>query len=72
MRMKPMYHKALAPDMISQSSMVILACLTLLYSRLSFPMISFAFLDAFSIAFILADYSEATLFKNATHKLEVK
>ena len=58
--------------MISQSSVVILACLALLYCRVSFSKISLAFLEAFSIAFILADCSEAALFKKATHRFEVK
>jgi hypothetical protein len=31
-----------------------------------------AFLEAFSIAFILADCSDAALFKKATQRLEVK
>ena len=58
--------------MISTSSMVILACLALLYWRLSLPTISLAFLEAFSMALILADCSEAALFKKATQRLEVK
>jgi len=65
------FHKADAPEMISTSSIVILACLALLYCRVSFSKISLAFFDAFSIAFILADCSEAALFKKATHKLDV-
>jgi hypothetical protein len=44
----------------------------LLYSSLRFPKISFAFFEAFSIAFILADCSEAALFKKATQRLDVK
>ena len=65
-------HNEVAPAIISHNSVVILAGLDLLYSSLRFPKISFAFFDAFSIAFILADYSDAALFKNATHKFDVK
>lgn len=65
-------HNEVAPAIISHNSVVILACLDLLYISLRFPRISFAFFEAFSIAFILADYSEAALFKNATHKFDVK
>jgi len=64
-------HKAEAPEIISTSSIVILACLALLYCKFSLSMISLAFFEAFSIAFILALYSEAALFKKATHKFEV-
>ena len=63
---------ALAPEMISTSSMVILACLALLYCRVRASKISLAFLEAFSIAFILADCSEAALFRKATQRLEVR
>ena len=45
--------------MISTSSIVILACLALLYFRVNLDKISPAFLDAFSIAFILALCSQA-------------
>lgn len=65
-------HRAEAPEIISTSSIVILACLALLYLRVSLSKISPAFLEAFSIACILADYSEAALFKKATQRLEVK
>jgi len=34
-------------------------------------MISFAFFDAFDMAFILALYSEATLLRNATQRFAV-
>ena len=67
-----MSQRADAPEIISHSSMVILACLALLYCKFSFSMISLAFLDAFSIAFILALCSEAALFRKATHRFEVK
>ena len=66
------FHKAEAPEIISQSSYVIFACLNELNCRVSFSEISFAFFDAFSIAFILALISEAALFKNATHKFDVR
>jgi len=55
----------LAPDIISSNSVVILAYLALLYYKVSFSSISPAFLDAFSIAFILEDYSLAKACKNA-------
>ncbi len=58
-------HTAAAPEMISHSSMVILACLALLYSKVKFVKISPAFFEAFSIAFILALCSEAMLFNIA-------
>jgi hypothetical protein len=61
-----------APEMISTSSIVILACLALLYSRVRPSRISPAFFEAFSIAFILADYSEAALFKRATQRFDVR
>jgi len=64
-------HKAEAPEIISTSSIVILACLALLYCKYSLSMISLAFFEAFSIAFILALYSEAALFNNATQMFEV-
>jgi hypothetical protein len=47
-------HTAAAPEIISHNSMVILACLALLYSKVSLVKIYPAFLEAFSIAFILA------------------
>ena len=50
-----------APEMISQSSIVILACLALLYSKVKAVKISPAFLEAFSMAFILELCSEAML-----------
>lgn len=56
---------AAAPDIISHNSKVILAYLTLLYSYVRRSSISPAFLDAFSMAFILDDVSLAKLFKNA-------
>lgn len=56
---------AAAPEMISQSSIVILACLALLYSRVRFSKISPAFLEAFSIAFIRELCSDAMLLSNA-------
>jgi hypothetical protein len=56
-------HTADAPEMISHNSIVILACLALLYSKVNFSTIYPAFLEAFSIAFILALCSEAMLFK---------
>lgn len=59
------YHTAAAPEIISHSSMVILACLALLYSRVRASRISPAFLEAFSIAFIRALCSEAMLFRMA-------
>lgn len=59
-----------APDIISTNSIVILACLAVLYYSLSLSTISPAFLEAFSIAAILALYSDAKLFKKATHKFE--
>jgi hypothetical protein len=52
-------YKADAPEMISTSSIVILACLALLYFSVNFYKISPAFLEAFSIAFILALCSQA-------------
>jgi len=68
----PHIQRAEAPEMISQSSMVILACLALLYYKSSLPLISLAFFDAFSMAYIRADISEAALFRKATHRLDVK
>jgi len=65
------FHKAEAPEIISHSSAVILACLNELNCKVSFSEISLAFLDAFSIAFILALISEAALFKKATQRFEV-
>ena len=65
-------YNADAPDIISQSSIVILAYLALLYCKLSLSIISLAFFDAFSIAFILALISEAALFRKATHKFEAR
>lgn len=62
--------RAEAPEIISTSSIVILACLAVLYCNLSLSTISPAFLEAFSIAAILALCSEAKLFKNATHKFD--
>jgi hypothetical protein len=59
------YQTAAAPDTISESSCVILLCLTLLKSSVSLSTIYPAFLDAFSIAFILELCSEAKLFKRA-------
>jgi hypothetical protein len=53
------YYNAEAPDIISTNSIVILACLALLYFKVNFYTISPAFLDAFSIAFILALCSQA-------------
>jgi len=52
---------AVDPEIISINSMVILAYLALLYWRESLSKISLAFFEAFPIAFILADYSEAAL-----------
>jgi len=63
--------RAEAPEMISTSSIVILACLALLYLRVSLSKISPAFLEAFSIACILADCSEAALLRKATQRFEV-
>ena len=54
-----------APEMISQSSIVILACLALLYSNVKAVKIYPAFLEAFSMAFILELCSEAMLFSMA-------
>lgn len=54
-----------APEIISHSSMVILACLILLYSKVRLVKISPAFFEAFSIAFILALCSEAMLLSMA-------
>ena len=54
-----------APEMISQSSIVILACLALLYSKVKAVKISPAFLEAFSMAFILELCSEAMLLSMA-------
>lgn len=56
---------AAAPDMISHNSTVILACLTLLYSRVNLSNIYPAFLEAFSMAFILDEVSLAKLFNIA-------
>lgn len=53
-----------APEITSINSVVILACLALLYYKVNLSNISPAFLEAFSIAFILEDYSEALLCKN--------
>jgi hypothetical protein len=64
--------RAEAPEIISTSSIVILACLALLYFKVRPDNISFAFLEAFSIAFILADYSDAALLRNATHRFDVR
>ena len=64
--------RAEAPEMISTSSIVILACLALLYYKVSLSRISPAFLEAFYIACILADYSEAALLRKATQMLEVR
>ena len=64
--------RAEAPEIISQSSIVILACLALLYCKVSLSRISPAFFDAFCIAFILADCSEAALLRKATHMLDVR
>ena len=50
---------AAAPEIISHNSNVILACLALLYSNVNLSNISPAFFEAFSIAFILDDVSEA-------------
>ena len=54
-----------APEIISHSSMVILACLILLYSKVRLVKIYPAFFEAFSIAFILALCSEAMLLSMA-------
>ena len=54
-----------APEIISHNSMVILACRALLYSKVNFSRISPAFLEAFSMAFILELCSLAVLFKKA-------
>ena len=54
-------HKAEAPEIISHNSIVILACLALLYSKVKASTIYPAFLEAFSIAFILELCSEAVL-----------
>jgi len=64
--------RAEAPEIISTNSIVILACLALLYLRVSLSKISPAFLDAFCIAFILADCSEQAQFRKATQRFEVK
>lgn len=56
---------AAAPEMISQSSMVILACLALLYSRVRASRISPAFLEAFSMAFMRELCSLAILLRKA-------
>ena len=53
------YYTAVAPEMISQSSVVIFVCRTLLYCKVSLSSISPAFLDALPIAAIRADCSEA-------------
>lgn len=65
--MKSIFQIALAPEIISQSSIVILACRALFFYNSSFEIIYFAFFDAFSIAFILALCSLATLFSRALH-----
>ena len=62
---KIMNQTAAAPEIISQSYIVILACLALLYSRVSLVTISPAFLLAFSIAFIRELCSDAMLFSMA-------
>jgi len=55
------FHTAAAPEIISHNYMVILACLALLYSKVSLVKIYPAFFEAFSIAFILALCSDAVL-----------
>ena len=58
-------HTAAAPEIISHNSMVILACLALLYSKVSLVKISPAFFEAFSMAFIRELCSEAMLLSMA-------
>ena len=72
MRFLNIGQRAEAPEIISTNSMVILACLALLYCKFNFSTISFAFLEAFSMAFILALYSLAALLRKATQRLEVR
>lgn len=69
MNLSQFFHKAEAPEIISISSMVILACLALLQTKVSLSNISPAFLEAFSMAAILELCSEALLFKKALQKI---